>query len=130
MALYEVLVIGSPKAGQTEALTTQLAAVAEIFSLDMPSDLAIRMAPEIADRNPKAATVALYFGGDPSVDAKLVDELEAAKVPIVPVVEKGASVTMAVPGEIAHTNACLLDVGDSTLEALASVTLEVLVFCT
>ncbi|MGB8817498.1 MAG: toll/interleukin-1 receptor domain-containing protein [Rhizobiaceae bacterium] len=126
MALYEVLVIGSPKAGQTEAINKQLVAVAGIFSLEMPSDLAIRMASDAADRNPKAATVALYFGGDPSVDAKLVDELEAAKIPIVPVVEKGASVTAAVPGEIAHTNACLLDADDSTLEALASVTLEVL----
>lgn len=126
MALYEVLVIGSPKAGQVEALTKQLVAVAGIFSLEMPGDLAIRMASDIAGRNPKAATVALYFGGDPAVDVKLVDELERAKIPIVPVVEKGVSVTAAVPGEIAHTNACLLDADDSTLEALASVTLEVL----
>ena len=124
MALYEVIVIGSPEAGQTEALTKQLADVTGIFSLEMPSDLAIRTASDIADRNPKAATVALYFGGAPSVDAKLVDELEAAKVPIVPVVEKGVSVTAAVPGEIANTNACLLDANDSTLEALASVALE------
>lgn len=126
MALYEVLIIGSPKAGQTKALTKQFVDVAGIFLLEMPSDLAIRMASDITDRNPKAATVALYFGGDPSVDAKLVDELEAAKVPIVPVVEKGESVTAAVPGEIARTNACLLDADDSTLETLASVALEVL----
>jgi len=126
MALYEVLIIGSPKAGQTEALIKQVVDVAGIFSLEMPSDMAIRTASEIADRNPKAATVALYFGGDPNADAKIVDQLEAAKVPIVPVVEKGASVTAAVPAEIAHTNACLLDADDTALEALASVTLEVL----
>ena len=126
MALYEVLIIGSPKPGQTEALSKQIVDVAGIFSLDMPSDLAIRLASDIANRNPKAATVALYFGGDPSIDAKLVDKLEAAKIPIVPVVEKGESVTAAVPREIAHTNACLIDADDKTLEALASVTLEVL----
>lgn len=126
MALYEVLIIGSPKADEVDALTKQLANVAEIFSLGIPDDLAIRTTDNLLDRNPKAATVALYFGGDPIVDANFVDQLEAAKVPIVPVVEKGASVTAAVPLEIAKTNACLVDADDVTLEALASVTLEVL----
>ncbi|MBC9209826.1 toll/interleukin-1 receptor domain-containing protein [Roseomonas aerophila] len=126
MALYEVLLIGSPSAVQTEALTTQLEDVAKIFSLEMPRDIAIRNAADVTSRNPKAATVALYFGGDPNADAKIVDQLEAAKVPIVPVVEKGASVTDVVPAEIAHTNACLLEANDATLEALASVTLEAL----
>lgn len=126
MALYEVLVIGSPKAGQSDALTKQLEEVAGIFSLTIPDDLAIRTTSDLSARNPKAATVALYFGGDPSVDTVVVDQLEKAKVPIVPVVDNGTSVTAAVPAEIAHTNACLIDAADTTLEALASVTLEVL----
>ncbi len=126
MALYEVLIVGSPKAGQVDALSKQLEEVAGIFSLAMPDDLAIRSVTELTDRNPKAATVALYFGGDPAIDTDVVDELERAKVPIVPVVEQGTSVTAAVPAEIAHTNACLVDAADTTLEALASVTLEVL----
>jgi hypothetical protein len=126
MALYEVLVIGSPKIGQAEALTKQLEAVAGIFSLAVPDDLAIRTASDLSARNPKAATVALYFGGDPTVDSNIVDQLEKSKVPIVPVVEKGVSVTASVPTEIAQTNACLVETADTTLEALASVTLEVL----
>jgi hypothetical protein len=126
MALYEVLIIGSPKAGQADALRKQLEDVAGIFSLAMPDDLAIRTSADLAARNPKAAMVALYFGGHPTVDIALVEELEKAKVPIVPVVEHGASVTASVPAEIAHTNACLVDAADTTLEALASVTLEVL----
>ena len=126
MALYEVLIIGSPNVGQTDALTKQLEAVAAIFSLAMPDDLAIRTASDLLSRNPKAATVALYFGGDPIVDTAIVDQLEKAKVPIVPVVNRGASVTSAVPEGIAHTNACIIDTADTTLEALASVTLEVL----
>lgn len=126
MAWYEVLLIGSPKVGQADALSKQIEAVAGIFSLAMPDDLAIRTTSDLSARNPKAATVALYFGGDPSVDTDVVDQLEKAKVPIVPVVDRGASVTAAVPAEIAHTNACLIDTTDTTLEALASVTLEVL----
>jgi hypothetical protein len=126
MALYEILIIGSPKVGQADALTEQITDVAAVFSLVIPDELAIRTAADLSDRNPKAATVALYFGGDPTVDFNVVDQLEAAKIPIVPVVEKGTSVTNAVPAEIAHTNACIVDADDATLEALASVTLEVL----
>lgn len=126
MALYEVLVIGSPKVGQVEALWKQLEVVAGIFSLAMPDDLAIRTRSDWSARNPKASTVALYFGGDATVDSDIVDQLEAAKVPIVPVVESGGSVTVSVPAEIADTNACFVDAADTTLEALASVTLEVL----
>ncbi len=126
MALYEVLVIGSPKARDVEALTRQLADVATVFSLTCPEDLAIRTSATLPARNPKAATVALYFGGDPKVDAEIVDQLEAAKVPIVPVVAQGSSIAGAVPPSIEHTNACLLDADDVNLEALASVTLEVL----
>ncbi len=126
MALYEVLIVGSPKPDQVASLTKQLVDVAKVMSLASPEDLSIRTSVDWLSRNPKAATVALYFGGDPTVDLKIVNQLEAAKVPIVPVVEKGASVTAAVPGEIAQTNACMLEVDDDTLEALASVTLEVL----
>ena len=118
MALYEVLIIGSPEASQIAAITKQLEDVAKVMSLEVPEDLAILTTVDLQKRSPKAATVALYFGA--------VNQLEAAKVPIVPVVEKGKSVTAAVPHEIAHTNACLIDAGDDTLEALASVTLEVL----
>lgn len=126
MALYEVLIIGSPEASQLAAITKQLEDVAKVMSLEVPEDLAILTTVDLQKRSPKAATVALYFGGDPTVDVDAVNQLEAVKVPIVPVVEKGKSVTAAVPHEIAHTNACLIDAGDDTLEALASVTLEVL----
>lgn len=126
MALYEVLIIGSPEANEVSALTKQLVEVAKVLALEVPEDLSILTTADLPNRNPKAATVALYFGGDPNVDLVVVNQLEAAKVPIVPVVKKGASVTAAVPPEIAHTNACLIDAGDNTLEALASVILEVL----
>ncbi|MGR3545996.1 MAG: toll/interleukin-1 receptor domain-containing protein [Roseovarius sp.] len=126
MALYEVLIIGSPEANQIAAITKQLEDVAKVMSLEVPDDLSILTTLDLQRRSPKATTLALYFGGDPTVDVDAVNQLETAKVPIVPVVEQGKSVTAAVPHEIAHTNACLIDAGDDTLEALASVSLEVL----
>jgi hypothetical protein len=61
MALYEVLIVGSPKASQISALTNQLIDVAKVMLLAIPEDLAIRTTSDWLSRNPKAATVALYF---------------------------------------------------------------------
>jgi hypothetical protein len=73
MALYEVLIVGSPKADQIAALTKQLVDVAKVMSLAIPEDLSIRTTADWLSRNPKAATVALYFGGDPTVDLNIVN---------------------------------------------------------
>lgn len=126
MAFYEVLILGTPTTEHLEALTRQIESVAEMFRLSIPGDIAIIQASNASSRNPKASVVALYFGGNPSVDSELVLQLEAAKVPIVPVVKRGTSVTDAVPEEISSTNACLIDYDDHGLEALGSVTFEVL----
>lgn len=126
MALYELLIIGSPEPVQVDALTNRAKEAAHAFMLSMPNDFAVRTGDEVVNWTPKASTVALYFGGDPSADAQIVDRLEAAKVPIVPVVPKGTPVGDAVPEEIAETNAFFLEPGDGALEALASVAFEVM----
>lgn len=124
MALYELLIIGSPEQWQIDALTSTASGIAAAFALAMPDDLAVRTGEDIKNRNPKASIVALYFGGDPAADAQLVDELEAVKIPIIPVVAKGTPISASVPTEIARTNACILDADDGTLEALSSVAFE------
>ena len=126
MTLYEILILGSPKEWQISAINKNIMEVAAGFELDFPGDIKIRLASEAGGGDPKAATVALYFGGDPSVDSDLVDELEAAKIPIVPVVRDGDAIESVVPGEITSTNACILDKADKSLEALTAVTLEML----
>jgi hypothetical protein len=86
MALYELLVLGSPTRAQLDALNASAREVANDFSLVIPDDFVLRTGPTVPARDPKASSVALYFGGDPSIDAAIVDDLEAAKVPIIPVV--------------------------------------------
>lgn len=126
MALYELLIIGSPDGAQVEALTKRAHEVADAFMLMMPRDFAVLRSEQVVNRTLKASTVAVYFGGDPNVDKDLVDRLEAAKVPIVPVVQKDTRVGDAVPDEIAETNAFFIEPGDKSLEALASVAFEVM----
>lgn len=41
MALYEVLIIGSPEANEVSALTKQLVEVAKVLALEVPEDLSI-----------------------------------------------------------------------------------------
>ena len=126
MAQYELLVIGSPPAGARDAVTARLVGVAHDFGMTVPGDLAIRSAADAKSRNLFASTAAVYFGGDPAVDAALVDELEAARVPILPVIPAGGKVSETVPAEIRATNAFFMDPSDTGFDALAALALECL----
>ncbi|MEC5383655.1 toll/interleukin-1 receptor domain-containing protein [Aurantimonas sp. C2-6-R+9] len=125
MAFYEIITLGSPTGGQLAELNARVAEAASAFSLIIPDDVVVRDGSSVSSRNPKAATVALYFGGDPAVDVDKVNLLEAAKVPVVPVVVEGASITKTVPAAILPVNACIIPANDVRLEALAAVALEV-----
>lgn len=125
MALYEIIALGSPTSGQLTELNARVAEAASAFSLVIPEDIVVRDGSSVSARNPKAATVALYFGGDPGVDADKVDHMEAARVPVVPVVIEGASILKTVPTAILALNACIVPAADDRLEALAAVALEV-----
>lgn len=125
MAMYEIIVLGSPTAAQRAELEARVSEAAAAFSLDIPKDIAVLDSGSVSERNPKAASVALYFGGDPEIDSSTVDVLEAAKVPVVPVVLDGASISKTVPAEIQSVNACIVPSDDDELNALAAVALEV-----
>ena len=125
MALYEIIVLGSPTRRQLAELRARMAEAATSFSLNIPHDLAVLTKSATSRRNPKSAAVALYFGGDPAVDADKVDALEAVKVPVVPVVTKDALLSKTVPAAIQPVNACIIPADDDKLKTLAAVALEI-----
>lgn len=127
MAWYEVIVLGSPTPGQLEELKNRVSEAATAFQLSMPGEIDVLVGAATSSRNPKAAAVALYFGGNPTLDADKVDELEAAKVPVVPVVFEGATISFsdAVPAAIRPVNACIVPADDWRLDTLAPVALEI-----
>lgn len=126
MAQYELIILGSPSKDDQSALRTRLTEVAVAFGMTMPGDLAIRTAADVALRDPAASTASLYFGGDPAVDTNLVNTLEDARVPIIPVVPNGASVSASIPIEIAETNVYFPDPSDVRRDGLTAVALEAL----
>ena len=105
MANYELLILGTPPPGIRDILTLRLIEVADQFGMLIPDDLAVRSAPDAGDRNATASTAALYFGGHPAADVGLIDELETACVPIVPVVSEGEKVSMTIPAKLQAINA-------------------------
>jgi len=127
MAWYEIIVLGSPTHDQLEQLRGRITEAASSFRLSMPDEIEVLEGAAASSRNPKAAAVALYFGGNPAVDADKVDELEAAKVPVVPVVFEGAPLAFskAVPAAIHPVNACVVPAGDGRLDTLAPIALEI-----
>lgn len=125
MAWYEIIVLGSPTSDQLTQLQARVAEAAASFQLAMPGEIALLESAATSSRNTKAASVALYFGGDPAVDRNEVDALEAAKVPVVPVVVEGASISKSVPEAIQPVNACIVPASDAGLETLAAVAFEI-----
>ena len=125
MALYEILVLGSPTAKQKTEMEARITEAANAFSLEVPRDVAVLDGRAVRSRNLKAASVALYFGGDPSIDVDQVNILEAAKVPVVPVVVDSASISKMVPAAILRINACIVPASEEKMEAVAAVALEV-----
>ncbi len=126
MADYELIVLGAPPADAPNLLTARLTAVAGEYGMVVPGDLAVRTASDAARRNARASTAALYFGGDPSLDAELVAELESACVPIVPVVPPGGRVLETIPSELQAINAFFDEPANARIDALAALALECL----
>lgn len=126
MADYELIVLGSPQAETSNLLTARLATVAGDYGMVVPGDLAVRTALDAEQRNAHACTAALYFGGDPSLDAKLVAELESGCVPMVPVVPPGGRVLETIPFELQAINAFFDEPANARIDALAALALECL----
>lgn len=124
MAQYELLLLGSPTSAETAAVEARMTEIATEFGMALPDDLAVRGVADAGLRDRSASTTALYFGADPTADAALVHELEAVRIPIVPVVRSGDVLADVLPPTIHATNACFVDPTDKRLDALASVCLE------
>lgn len=126
MSLYEVLVIGSPDGWHLKKLRQHTARVSDGLLLSGDDRVVLRTSDEADNRDPKAVAVALYFGGGSTVDRDLVRKLEAAKVPIIPVISEGQSLQSSIPQEILESNAFTIERGDTDLNSLAAVVFECL----
>jgi hypothetical protein len=124
MAFYELLLLGSPTNAQRVAVTARIAEVAQEFSLDMPTELVVRHAGDADQRDRAAATAAIYFGGNSTVDLTLLEELAAAKIPIIPVTMTGHKIETEIPAVLHPTNGYFIDKADVQLSGLAAALLE------
>lgn len=63
MALYEVLIIGSPEANEVSALTKQLVEVAKVLALEVPEDLSILTTADLPKSKSKGRDSGLVLRG-------------------------------------------------------------------
>lgn len=63
MALYEVLIIGSPEANEVSALTKQLVEVAKVLALEVPEDLSILTTADLPNLKSKGRDSGLVLRG-------------------------------------------------------------------
>lgn len=126
MADYELIPLGCPPPEALALLTARIAAVTGAYGMVLPDDIAVRSAADSKAWNIRATMAALYFGGDPTIDADLVVDLEAACVPIVPVVPSGGHVSESIPPELQAINAFFDEPGNARIDALAALALECL----
>ncbi|MBY0225828.1 MAG: toll/interleukin-1 receptor domain-containing protein [Hyphomicrobium sp.] len=124
MALYELIILGSPKPKQVVSITKAIKEVAKDFELDFPQDIAVLTSTQFADHELKACSTALYFGGTITTDSQIISTLEAEKVPIIPIVQQGDSFGSSIPSSISATNAYFVSTGDPHLKALAALSCE------
>lgn len=124
MALYELLILGSPTPLQVAELKARVTEVAASFDLAFPGQIALRTTVSAASRDRKAASAAAFFGGDVDADINLLLELQHDQVPIVPIVAAGANFSNQIPVCLHATNGYFLPTDDLRLEGLAALLLE------
>ena len=106
------------------AARKRLREAAKELDLGVPEHLAVRTARDAAKRDPKAATAALYFGGNPTADEGLLAILENEKIPVIPVASAGANIPTIIPATLHATNAFFIPAGDNRLEGAIAALLE------
>lgn len=124
MALYELLILGCPSDDQRSQLHARLVEAAASFQLTIGTELAVRNATDADQRDPKAATAAVYFGGDLTADLGIVAELEAQKLPVVPVLHEGEKFEEKIPTLLKEFNGYFITAADADLHGLAAALLE------
>lgn len=124
MSVYEIGILGNLRQTDREALSTTLAELVEEFGLTVGTEVRIRVAGEVRERNRHAAFVAAYFGAAEQVDVELARELVRASAPVIPVIGVADDFAACVPHFLAHANASRRRSGDTRLSELAAVLLE------
>lgn len=125
MSFYELVVIGNPSSAQLSQLEQTIVEMTAEFGLRLRHEIGWRDASNLDDRDIKASTAALYFGGatdGPSLAA--MRSLIKAKLPVIPVVGEGGDVEDEIPEALRFANAIWLRADDPRMLRIANALLE------
>lgn len=124
MILYELAILGSPTEKERAALSTTIGEMIADFGLSVGAEVILHDSQSVANRDPRNAFAAVYFGGDKERDVHIADALRAASLPIIPTVDHSGDFGAAIPPSLQFANGLRRRPDDPTLTELSVAALE------
>lgn len=109
MALYELAVLGSPRAEQLDDLKARLAEAAHACGLVLGVDLSIALQPAAFAPSARSAAAAVFFGGTGSNTADVAAILQHKVVPVLPVPSSEVELAREIPEALRGLNCLFYD---------------------
>ena len=124
MSLYELAILGSPAAGEREALTATLRGMIQDFGLALGDNVLIHDGETVSSRDKRAAFAAAYFGAQTATDIEATRELVRASAPVIPTVAASGDFATQVPDFLQPANGMKRRTDDIAMTELAAAMLE------
>lgn len=124
MSLYEIAILGAAHSEQRARLKTTLANMLSALDFQIGRDVIVREGATASNRDNKAATGCVYFGGDIHADIQEVERLIYDGHPIIPVVSDGEEFSRDIPACLQPFNGMRIQNHDKELIELTTALLE------
>lgn len=125
MSLYEIILLGCPTADDVTTLRGTLDRTLAQCDLAVDREVVLRRFGDLHLRDPKAASVVVFFAAPNAPDAEAAAALMSQGVPVIPTIGHDAGFGL-VPAGIAAANGLQRRVDDVDLEELSAAALECL----
>jgi len=98
-ALYELAMLGEPTAIQIQELEQEISNIVTLFGLKVGHEVSLSVLPTAFAPDPQAASAAVFYGTStvPDLQIKVVNDLLAGAIPILPVVSGLNTVGTTIP---------------------------------
>ncbi|NYJ13051.1 hypothetical protein GGI64_004132 [Rhizobium leguminosarum] len=126
MSIYEIGFLGGDLPDERERLQLTLSEMVADYSLDIGTDVIIRSADDLEERDRHAAFAAVYFGHPDKPDKDVTKTVILDSVPIIPTLGRDESFSAVIPDFLQVFNGLQRRDDDPDMRHLASAVLECL----
>ncbi|MBS4005890.1 MAG: toll/interleukin-1 receptor domain-containing protein [Afipia sp.] len=124
MSLYEIVILGDDRHSERARLKTTLVEMLQDLDLQLGREVTFREHADVQNRDNKAATGCVYFGGAPGNDIAIVERLIYDGHPVIPVICDGQTFDADIPESLRPLNGVKVHSKDPQLVELSTALLE------